>query len=67
LKTSYGIYKGPFVDGELSGKGSFKWNDNKIYEGNFRKGKLDGEGMLIFGTGLAVKGIWKEGENIKMS
>jgi len=21
LKTSYGIYKGPFVDGELSGKG----------------------------------------------
>lgn len=33
MKTETGVYNGPFVKGEMSGSGTFKWYDGKVYNG----------------------------------
>ena len=36
MKLKYGVYEGELVDGLMTGKGKFQWNDGKIYIGDFK-------------------------------
>ena len=33
MKTAYGEYEGPLLEGKMHGYGIFRWDDGKIYKG----------------------------------
>ena len=43
-------YKGEFVDDKITGKGKFKWNEQKLYIGSWLNNELSGYGILIDGN-----------------
>ena len=68
LRTTYGTYKGEFVNDEITGPGTFLWNDNKkAYVGNFVGNKMNGEGKIIYSTNQIAMGIWQDNHNRKLT
>lgn len=63
LKTHFGRYEGPFVNGEMHGQGKFIYNDGKVYEGEFSNGYLHGRGEIKYPNGQRARGEWIYGEN----
>ena len=43
-------YKGEFVENKITGKGKFKWNEQKMYNGSWLNNELSGYGILIDGN-----------------
>lgn len=61
--TECGRYNGPYVNGEMSGKGTFTWNNGNVYQGDFKYNKLNGSGYLRLKNGTEYNGEWKNGIN----
>lgn len=45
------IYEGQFKHNEISGKGTYRWNDGKFYTGQWMANKMHGYGVLEWNDG----------------
>ena len=50
------IYKGDFVDGEMTGKGTFIYSDKSYYSGKIKNGIFSGEGSMKWNNGTEYHG-----------
>jgi len=55
----HGVYKGAFVEGQLSGFGSFSWNGGDKYVGEFSGNRLHGQGTYTWADGGVYVGPFK--------
>ena len=55
-------YTGKLVNGNLQGKGIFKWANGDLYEGDFLNGDLQGKGILKWASGNSYEGDFINGE-----
>lgn len=55
------IATGSFVDGELSGKGTYRWAGGQVYEGDFVHGKRTGHGITSLPYGDVYEGDFVDG------
>ena len=55
-----GGYVGEFRDGNIEGKGTYKFSDGTIYHGNFDKGLRSGFGEIRYADGATYTGEWKD-------
>lgn len=55
------IYIGEFNEGEITGKGLYKWNTGEQYEGNFIKGIKHGNGKYKWPDGSQYIGEYQNG------
>ena len=55
------IYNGQFEQGEISGKGIFKWKNGELYEGYFLKGVKHGKGVHKWPDGSIYEGEYNNG------
>lgn len=55
----HGVYKGTFVEGQLSGLGSFSWNQGDKYVGEFAGNQLQGRGTYTWADGGVYVGSFK--------
>ena len=55
-----GVYRGHFVDGQLSGAGEYRDNETH-YRGNFDEGLFDGQGQLRHAD-FFYKGEFRHGQ-----
>ena len=55
------LYHGEFENGEITGKGLFKWKNGEIYEGNFLKGIKHGKGIHKWPDGSIYEGKYNNG------
>jgi hypothetical protein len=53
---------GTFVDGELSGYGTYRWASGQVYEGEFVHGARTGYGISRFPNGEIYEGYFVDGE-----
>ena len=51
--TNYG-YRGEFKNDKISGKGKFKWNENKEYIGDWEDNEISGYGIIREGKMLHI-------------
>ena len=61
FKTEYydnGRYEGDFVNGEITGRGTYYYNNGDRYEGDYINGKRSGTGTYYFNNGDKYKGDW---------
>ena len=49
-------YEGEFKDNNITGKGTYKWNDGESYTGNFINGKMEGKGIYKWPDGSYYEG-----------
>lgn len=56
------FYDGEWSNGQIQGKGLFRWTDGSEYEGDFVKGKKDGLGKFTFANGCSYEGYWVDGK-----
>ena len=49
------------MNGEMDGKGLFKWPDGSEYEGDYVKGVREGLGKFTWSNGNTFKGVFKKG------
>ena len=50
------------MNGEMDGKGLFKWPDGSEYEGDYVKGVREGLGKFTWSNGNTFKGVFKKGK-----
>lgn len=55
------VYRGAWLNGRMSGTGTYKWSDGCSYEGSFLDGRMNGYGKLIWPEGSYYNGTWKDG------
>ena len=41
-------YKGTFMNGAMSGKGTYTWTDGVVYIGDFKDNKMQGQGSYTW-------------------
>ena len=41
------VFEGPFVKGEIEGRGLRRWPDGSTYSGWFKSGEMDGQGSAL--------------------
>jgi hypothetical protein len=54
-------YTGQWLQGEIEGDGTAKYENNDIYIGAFIKGKRHGKGKMFYFKGQIMEGEWKNG------
>lgn len=57
---SNGIYTGPLKNGQMSGKGEFRFNDGGVYRGDFQENRMHGKGRLEFADGRVYQGEFRK-------
>ena len=67
MKTEFGTYEGPFVRGEMSGRGKFTWYNGNVYEGDFKFNKLHGNGTMKLKNNQTYSGVWENGVNVRIN
>ena len=67
MKTETGTYDGPFVRGEMSGRGKFTWSNGNVYVGDFKFNKMHGKGDITLKGQQAYTGQWENGINISIN
>tara|TARA_Y200000002_G_scaffold363407_1_gene351426 strand:- start:39 stop:1355 length:1317 start_codon:yes stop_codon:yes gene_type:complete len=55
-------YKGPIINGELSGNGIYIWSNNEKYQGEIKKNKKHGKGIMTYENGDIYEGQWNMNE-----
>jgi hypothetical protein len=55
-------YVGDWVQGKLSGKGVYTWENGARYEGEFKNGKVDGKGLYTSAKGARYEGGFVDGK-----
>jgi len=61
-KKTGNIYKGSFIEGNMSGKGEFKWANGSSYIGDFKDDKRNGKGEFRWVNGDFYKGDFLDGK-----
>jgi len=54
--TNGNIYKGDYIDKEITGRGKFIYKSGIVYEGDFVKGKRNGKGKITWNDGEIYEG-----------
>lgn len=55
-------YKGPIINGELTGNGIYIWANSQKYEGEIKKNKKHGKGIMTYENGDIYNGEWNMDE-----
>ncbi len=53
---------GNWVDGNITGQGTFVWANGDRYEGQFKDNKKHGKGKMDFAEGDKYTGDWVDGK-----
>lgn len=66
--ANYDLYDGEWKDGEMEGKGIYKFYDPKkdkytqVYEGDFQHGVREGKGKMTYANHDVYVGIWQNNQ-----
>ena len=52
------IYEGNWVEGQMSGQGTYEWPTGNVYVGNFENHRRSGYGVLVYASGDRYEGNW---------
>ena len=55
------VYQGEFFQGDLTGQGTYWYQDGSIAEGKFKSGLLNGRGKFQVADGSILEGVFKDG------
>ena len=61
FKNSKEYYEGEFYDDNITGKGTYVWENNHTYTGNFLNGKMFGKGIYKWPDGSSYEGEYVDG------
>ena len=59
--SSGNVYSGDFVDGSLTGEGTYTWANGDVYSGDFVDGLLTGEGTITWADDDVYSGDFVDG------
>ena len=54
-------YRGDFINGKMTGSGTYYFQNGDVYEGNFINGVFEGQGTYTFANGERKAGLWAAG------
>jgi hypothetical protein len=64
--SSVQSYDGDWLDGEMSGFGTFTWPSGNVYEGEWLSNRRHGLGKLTDSTGkVRQRGFWQMGKLLR--